>query len=193
MLARQRLDLAPQVDVGPGKRRIIVAPRGDRRSQPPDAFDSRRGDRDPQFGGLALQRVEPGRIARAFLEQSVAAAQRALELIDPRAVLWIDRQHETIEKAPSLARRAGEQTVHRRGQPDQPDMVGEGARRSDRRPVDAIEPFGRRFAARRLHPDAEMSALSLLLDLERYGEAAGAADPRAGGEVGAPQAASGRE
>src|SRR5271154_6155825 len=126
MLARQRLDLAPQVDVGPGKRRIIVAPRGDRRSQPPDAFDPRRGDRDPQFGGLALQGEEPGRIARAFLEQSVAAAQRALELIAPRAVLRIDREHETIEKAPSLARRTGEQTVHRRGQPDQPDMVGAG-------------------------------------------------------------------
>ena len=42
-----------------------------------------------------------------LLEQLVAPAQGALELIDPRAVSGIDRKHETVEKAAPLARRPG--------------------------------------------------------------------------------------
>ena len=117
----------------------------------------------------------------ALLEQPVAAAQRALELADPRAVLRIDREHEPVEETPPLARRPGEQPVHRRRQPDEAQMVGEGARRGDGRAVDAVEPLAPPVGAGS-SPTPSWPPLAVLLDLDRDREAAGAADARAGGE-----------
>ena len=55
----------------------------------------------------------------------------------------VDRQHEAIEKAAPLARRPGEQRIHRRRQPDETHMVAKGARRRDGRAVDAVVALGR--------------------------------------------------
>ena len=76
-----------------------------------------------------------------LLEEPVAPAQRPLELADPRAVIGVDREHEPVEKAAPLARRPGEERIHRRRQPDDSHMVGEGARRGDGRAVDAVSPL----------------------------------------------------
>ena len=72
-------------------------------------------------------------------------------------------------------------------------MFGEGARRGYRRAVDPVEPFGGRILARRLHADAELPSRAVLLDLDRDGEAAAPADPRAFAEVRAPEPAARRK
>ena len=59
-------------------------------------------------------------------EQPVAVAQGPVERVDTGAVAGIDREHQAIEEAPALARRAREQAVHRRRQPDDTQMLGEG-------------------------------------------------------------------
>ena len=112
---------------------------------------------------------------------------------DARAVIGVDRQHQPVEKTAPLARRTDEQPVHRRRQPDEAHVIGEGARRGDRRAVDAVEPLGRPVAVARLEADAELMDRAVVLDLDRDREAAGAADPRAGRKLGAAQAAAGRE
>ena len=109
-------------------------------------------------------------------------------------MIRVDRQHQAVEKPAPLARRPGEQAVHGRGQPDEAQMVGEGARRGDGRAVDAVEPLaGLSPSALRSKPDAELMDCAFVLDLDRDRESAGAADPRAGRELGAAQAAAGRE
>ena len=57
--------------------------------------------------------------------------------LDPRAMLAVHRQHQPVEKAPPLPGGAGEQPVHGRGEPDDADMVGEGAGRGNRLAVEA--------------------------------------------------------
>ena len=193
MFAAEALDFALERDFGPGERRSVVARRCDRGPQPRDAFDPRRGDRDAEFGGLALDRIQPGALPGPFFEQPVAASQGALELIDPRAMLRIDREHEPIEETPPLVRRAGEQPVHRRRQPDEAQMFGESARGGDRRAVDSVEPFGGAILDRRLQSDAELMTRAVLLDLDRDGEPAAPADTRAFAQIGAPEPAAGRK
>ena len=105
----------------------------------------------------------------------------------------VDRQHQPVEKPAPLARRTDEQPVHVRGQPDKAQVIGEGARRADRRAVDAVEPLARLVAVARFEADAELMDRAFVLDLDRDRESAAAADPRAGGEFGAAQAAAGRE
>ncbi len=134
----RRLDLALKRKLRPGKGRGIVAPGGDQPLEPAHAVEPGRGDRDPEFGRLALDRVEPGSVAPALLEKPVAPAQSPLELGDPRAVAGVDRQHEAVEKAAPLGRRPGEQRIHRRRQPDDAHVVRERARRGDGHAVDAV-------------------------------------------------------
>ena len=88
------------------------------------------------LGGLVLDGVEPVRIGPRFLEQPVARAQRPIERVDPAGMLGIDRERQAIEKAPPLRRRADEQRIHRRHQPDHAQMIGERRGRGDRLAVD---------------------------------------------------------
>ena len=193
VLGSERLDFAFERQRRPRERRIVVAVARDRRGEPVDAFAPRRGDGDAEFRRLALQRVEPMGVARALFEQAVAAAQCALEGGDARAVIGVDRQHQPVEKPAPFARRTDEQPVHGRRQPDEAEVIGEGARRGDRRAVDAVEPLARLVAVARLEADAELMDRAFVLDLDRDRKAAASADPRAGCELGAAQAAAGGE
>ena len=178
-MRREALDLALQRQIGPRKGRGVVALQRDHRLEPGHAFVARRRDGDGEFGRLALDRVQPMGIARALLQQAIAAAQGALELAGPGAVTRIDRQHQPVEKAPSLARRFEEQAIHRRREPDNAQMVGEGARRGDGRAVDAADPNGRLDARLPLQPGSKLTGGGLILDEDRGRKAAGAADARA--------------
>ena len=159
MFARQRSTSPRKRDVGPGKGRIIVAPRAIVAFSRDDAFAARRGDRDREFGRLALDRVEPGRIARAFLEQSVAAAQRALELIDARAVLGSiastsrsrKRRRSLAESVNSPSIAGVSQTMRKWSAKARAEATGARSMRLT---------FGRRLAAAGSSPDAELSAHS---------------------------------
>ncbi len=53
-------------------------------------------------------------------------------------MLGIDRKCETVKKTPALRRRAGEQRVHCRHQPYDPQMIGEGRRRWRRLAIDPV-------------------------------------------------------
>ena len=173
------LDLALKRELRPGKGRRIVALGVDERFEPAHAVEPRRGDRDAELSRLALDRVEPCGVAPALFQEPVASAQRPFELRDPRAVTGVDRQHEAVEKAAPLARRPGEQRIHRRRQPDETHMVAKGARRGDGRAVDAVAALGRLAIRARFPAGAQLMGLAVLLDFDRQCEAAGAADPRA--------------
>ena len=101
----ERLDLALEGEPSPGKGRGVVPLGGDQGLEPAHAFEPRRGDRDAEFGRLAFDRVQPGGVARALLEQAIAPAQRPLELSDPRGVARVDGENELVEEAAPLARR----------------------------------------------------------------------------------------
>ena len=156
----ERLDLALERQPRPGKGRGIVALGPDQRLEAAHAFEPRRRDRDAELGRLALDRVEPGGVAPVLVEQPVAPAQSALEGVDPRAMARIDRQNEPIEEAAPLARRPGEQRVHRGRQPDDPDMVAEGARRGDGRAVDPAPALGAAAGFGRAPAGAELAGLA---------------------------------
>ena len=94
------------------------------------------GHRDGEFGGLVLDGVEPVGIRSRLGQQPVARAQSPIERVDPAGVFGIDRKREAIEKAPPLRRRADEQGVHRRHQPNHAEMIGEGGGRGDRLAID---------------------------------------------------------
>ena len=102
------------------------------------------GDRDGEFGGLVLDGIEPMRIGPRLLQQPVARAQRPFQRVDAAGMLGVDREHQAIEEAPALGRRAGEQRVHRRHQPDDAQMIGEGRGRADRLAVDPAFALERR-------------------------------------------------
>ena len=133
----------------------------------------------PSSSRLALDRVEPCGVAPALFQEPVASAQRPFELPDPRAVIGVDRQHEAIEKAAPLARRSGEQRIHRRRQPDETHMIAKRARRGDGRAVDAVAALSRLAVRARFPAGAQLMGLAVLLDFDRQREAAGAADPHA--------------
>jgi len=100
-------------------------------------------------------------------------------MIDPRAVIGIDRQHQAIEEAPTLRRRPGEQRIHRRRQPNDTHMIAKRARRRHLSAIDAVAALGRIPARARFPAGAQLVSLAVLLDFDRQGEAAGAADPHA--------------
>ena len=100
---QQPLHPAFERDLGRGK--IGIAATVEHALQPADGFGTQARDRDRKLGGFVLDRVEPMRVRLRLVQQPVARTQRALERIDPAAVLGIDREHQPIEKAPPLRRR----------------------------------------------------------------------------------------
>ena len=101
-------------------------------------FGAQSGHRDRELGGLVLDGVEPMRVRPRLLQQPVARAQRPLERVDPAGMLGVDRERQAIEKAPALGRRADEQRIHRRHQPDHAQMIGKRRGRRDRLAIDAV-------------------------------------------------------
>ncbi len=101
-----------------------------------DPFAPRGGDGDAELGHLRLDRIEPGRIRRRLGEEPVPPAHRPLEGVGAAAVGLVDGEHRAVEKAPPVGRRAGEQAVHRRRQPEHAEVVEEGVRRGGRGMVD---------------------------------------------------------
>ena len=53
-------------------------------------------------------------------------------------MLGVHREHQAVEEAPALGRRAVEQRVHRRRQPDDAQVIGESGGRRHRLAVDAV-------------------------------------------------------
>ena len=122
-----------------------------------------------EFGGLVLDRVEPMRIVARIFKQPVARAQRTLERRDAAAMFGIDRDHQTVEKTPPLGAGPGEQSVHRRRQPDDAQMIGEGGGRGDRLAIDPALPRGGGLALmRRLDAGAERRKTERAFDLDRH-------------------------
>ena len=121
-LRRQRLDFALEREPAHGKGEQSS------RSAAISAFEplthSRRAAATATPSSAASRSIASSQEAlpRALFQEAVAAAQRPLELADARAMAGVDRQHEAVEETPPLARRAGEQRIHRRRQPDDAQM-----------------------------------------------------------------------
>ena len=92
--------------------------------------------RDGVLGKLRLDRIEPGR-SGVFLQQPVPLREQPFEVACAAAMRGIDGQHQAVEEAPALGRRAGEQAVHRRRQPQDAEIFEQRLGRGDRRAVDA--------------------------------------------------------
>ena len=150
------------------------------------------GDGDGQFGDLALGGVEPDFFAAPLLQQAVAVAQRLFHGRDPRAMIRIDRQHETVEKAPPVACGPREQAVHGGGEPDDAQVIGKDARRGNRFAIQPISALGDAFGHFQPGPQLQRAA-RLALDFKRHREAAGTVFARHFLEVGAAQAPAGGE
>jgi class 3 adenylate cyclase/tetratricopeptide (TPR) repeat protein len=189
----ERLDLAVEGDLGEGKGRGLAALGKDEGGEAGDGVVAGRGDGDGEFGHLVLRRLDPAAVARALFEQAIAVAESPLQRIGTGAVVGIDDDDESIEEAPPLARRAQEELVHRRRLPDEAQMIGERTGRRRRRTIDAEAARLLVVVVGRVEADAKLDAMASCLDLDRDGEAAAAADPRALGELGPPEAATGRE
>ena len=151
----------------------------------------RHGDRE--LGQLPLGGVEPLAVATALLKQPVAIAQGPLQPVHPRSVVAIHRQHQTVEEAPAVARRAAEQAVHGRRQPDDPQVIGKGPRGANGRPLDPVASLGWVECTGRFEPGAELLANSIGLDLDGHRPAAGPADAGHLGKLRPAQAAPGCE
>jgi hypothetical protein len=80
------------------------------------------------------------------LQQAVARAQAALQRRHAAGVLGVDRERQPVEKPPPLGRRADEQRVHGRREPDHAQMIGESRGGAHRL---AVDPAGRCAAYRR--------------------------------------------
>jgi hypothetical protein len=76
---------------------------------------------------FALKRPEPPIVAHIVVQQTLAFAQGALIRGGGVAMFGCAREDKSIEKAPSVARRAGEQPVHRGRHPDHPRRAGQFA------------------------------------------------------------------
>jgi hypothetical protein len=171
----------------------VVSSGGDERGETRDGLGPGGGDGDAKLGHLVLGGVEPDGVGAGLLQQPVAIAQGALQRRDAGAVIGVDRQHKPVEKAAAVARRAREQAVHGRRQPNEAQMVGEGARRGDGGAIDAAFASGGGEALGGLQPRAELGEAVGALQLDRDGEAAAPACPRHIGEIGAAQSAALRE
>ena len=166
----------------------------ERRGKPRHGLRARRGDGDCDFGGLVLDGVEPVRVGACVLEQPVARAQGAFEGGDPARVLRIDGEHQAVEKAPPLRGRAVEQRVHRRRQPDNAQVIGEGGGGGDLLAVDPAFARGRGvFARRGINARAERGKPQHALDLPRHRPGAVAFGKRHFLHGGAAQAPARRE
>ena len=134
--------------------------------QPADGFDTQARDRDRKLSRFVLHRVEPMLVRLRLGQQPVARTQRALERIDPAAVLGIDRERQPIEKPPPFRRRADEERIHRRRQPDHTHMIGEGGRGTHRLAIDpAFALSVRAIVGRALDAGAERCKPERALDL----------------------------
>ena len=162
------LSTSPSSAIPPRERGGVVARR--RRSAPQGGSRIRAraaAIATPSSAASRSTASSQGRGAPALFEQPVASAQRPLELADPRAVRGIDRQHQPIEKPAPLARRPGEQQIHRRGKPDEPQMIAKAPATRRRRAVDAGCAVARLRRRSALQARAEMAPLAFLLDFDR--------------------------
>ncbi len=137
-------------------------------AQPLDAFGAGGGERDGKLSDLVLDGVEPARIAHAFLEQTVARAQRALEGRDTRAVSGVDRKHQTVEKTPPLAGGTEKKPIHFRHQPDDAQVLGKLHRGRDVFMRDAGAANGRFVLRRRVDAGAEPHFAFGAIDRRRH-------------------------
>ena len=137
-----------------GKGESSSRPAAIRAASSRDGLGPRGGDGDGQFGDFALGGVEPDFFAAPLLQQAIAVAQGFFKRRDPGSVIAVHRQHQSVEKAPPFARRAGEQPVHRGGEPDHAEMIGEDARRGRRLAVEPV--FALRCAVAELQPGSQL-------------------------------------
>ena len=93
--------------------------------EPPDQVEPRGRDRDRPLRHVVLDRSQPGLIETALGEQLGARAPAALEGKRATGMGRIERENQTIKKAPPPRRALDEQPIHRRRQPDQRNMLGE--------------------------------------------------------------------
>ncbi len=189
MVGDQRLDAAHHRHVGPGEGRGRVAVERDERREARHRLVAGGRDRDAERRHLALRRLGPGGIdaprLAPLLQHAVAVAQGAFQRRHARAVLAVDREHDAVEEAAALGRRAGEEPVHGGRQPDDAQVVGEALGGRHGRAIDAASARGRRPRAGEFEAGAELRGRDFagrILDLDRDGPAATAAVPRAVGE-----------
>lgn len=118
---------------------IAPAPLDEGREQAEHLLTGKRhGDAEP--GHFALDGRQPGGIGPEFREKPVAAAHGAVELAGAAAVFGIERQDQPVEKAPAVGGRAGEEAIHRRSEPQHPEVIGEFVDRAGRSAVDPEAP-----------------------------------------------------
>ena len=103
-------------------------------------------------------------------------------------MLGIDAERQAVEEAPPFSRGAGEESVHRRRQPDDLETVRKGARRGDRQAVQAKAP-----ALAGLVTLPELRGVAFRLELDRDAKAAVPALAGAVLALGAAQPAPRRE
>jgi hypothetical protein len=149
-----------------------------------------------QFGGLALDGVEPVAVIIALFQQPIARAQAAVERGDAAGMVLVDCQHQAVEEPAALGGGAHEELVHRRRQPHHAQMIAERGGRTHRLAVDPAAPAGGSgLIGRRIDAGAERGEADLAFNLGGDGPRAvaldvgdvvqrGAAQPAAGGEEG---------
>ena len=139
------------------------------RLQAPDGLGTQRRDRDREFRRLVLDRVQPMRIGSCIFKQTVARAQRTVQCGGPAGMRRIDSQHQPVEKPPPIGGGAGEQTVHRRRQPDDPQMICKVCGGARRFAVDPVQPRRTRLVTvRGIDAGAEGRKPERTLDLSRH-------------------------
>ena len=134
----------PAVERNLDRRKLRVLAARKHGVEPAYRFGAEPRNRDSKLRGLVFDRVEPVRIGPRLRQKPVARAQRAFKCVDPAGVLGIDRKRQTVEEAAALRRRADEQGVHRRHQPDDAKMIGKRRGRTDRLTIDAAFALRRR-------------------------------------------------
>lgn len=105
LVAQGVLDPAVERDLGRGKSRLRGADAQLRR-EARQGLAAQGGDGDGEFGGLALDGIEPMGVEIAFLEQAVARAQRALQRGDAAAVAS-ERRRARDGRRSAVVRRPG--------------------------------------------------------------------------------------
>jgi hypothetical protein len=109
-------------------------------------------------------------------------------------MLGIDRKHEAVEKVAALGGRTAEQSVHRRHEPDDAEMIGECCGGRDRLAVDAVLARGCRIlGGRRLNAGPQARQAQRTRHVRRHRPGAVALGKGDVFERRAPQAAPGCE
>ncbi len=190
----QLLHPAVERDFGGRKRRGRIAPLRQRGLQARHRFSALRRHRHRQLGGLVLDRVEPVRVGSGFLQQPVARAQRTLQRRHAAGMFGVDGEHQAVEEAPAFRRRAVEQRIHRRNEPDHPQVVGKRRGGGNRLAIDAALARGRHdVAGRRFDAGSERCETEGALDVARRRPGAVTFGKRQLVERRASQAAPGRQ